>query len=519
MSITTLHRDESISAAATSRVAATAAERRRAILQPGRNCWAIAPASRASVLIDGENYFHALYQALRKARRSILIVGWDFDGRVRLCPGDGDCPAIGPLLRDLVEKNPELEVHILIWSVAVIHASSAPEELIVTQEWQKHPRIHLCLDSEHPIYAAHHQKIVCIDEQLAFSGGMDLTVERWDSCSHRNHDPLRVIEPGGQPYEAVHDVQILVEGEAAARLGEVIRERWQRFNGRPPKAATVDHDVWPDDLPPDFTDAEVGIARTLPRWATFPEVKEVDALTVDAILAAHTLIYIENQYLTSPRVAKLLAKRLSQPKGPDVLIVVSQKYYGGLERFIMGRNRQRVIRRLRRADRYGRLHVLCPVLQDGDEQCAIKVHSKLMIVDDIFLRVGSANLNNRSMGLDTECDVAIEGREPRIQKQIERLRERLLAEHVGATADEVRESLISHRSMLSGLDALNNGERRLLDLMHLGRFGPIRPVFLTFLMDPIRPLMPYWLSRLRRGIDRQLHRLGRRARRALSLKG
>ncbi len=36
------------------------------------------------------------------------------------------------------------------------------------------------------------------------------------------------------------------------------------------------------------------------------------------------------------------------------------------------------------------------------------VHSKVMIVDDGFLRVGSANLNNRSMGADTECDLAFE---------------------------------------------------------------------------------------------------------------
>jgi phosphatidylserine/phosphatidylglycerophosphate/cardiolipin synthase-like enzyme len=327
---------------------------------------------------------------------------------------------------------------------------------------------------------------------------------------------LRVVEPGGNPYGAVHDIQIMVEGDAAARLGDVVRERWMRFNGKPPKKAAGGGDLWPDDIAPDFTNVDVGIARTLPRWAVYPAVTEVDALTADAILAAQTLIYIENQYLTSPRVAKLLARRLSQTEGPDVLIVVSQKYGGTMERFVMGRNRQRMIRRLRGADKYGRLHVLCPVLQHGDEQCTIKVHSKLMIVDDIFLRIGSANLNNRSMGLDTECDVAIEGREPDIRKAIERIREQLLAEHVGATADDVRNSLISHRSMLSGLDALNHGERRLIDLMHVGKLGPTRPVFLTFLMDPIRPLVPHWVSRIRRALGRRLTWLAKRVRKAAS---
>lgn len=457
----------------------------------------IVHASRARVLIDGDEYFRNLEVALRKARRSVLIVGWDFDGRIRLRPEDADCPSLGEILRELVDRNDDLEVHILIWSVAVAHAPSQPNELLLTPEWAKHPRISFRLDTAHPIYAAHHQKIVVIDEAIAFSGGMDLTVNRWDSCEHRVRDPRRVNE-SGDPYDSVHDVQMMVEGEIARALGDVVRDRWLRFIGEAPSIGATQGDLWPDGAEPDFTDLDIAIARTLPNWAEFPPIAEISSLTADAVQAARTLIYIENQYLTAPQLAKLLAKRLSQPSGPDVVVVVTRNSHGAMEEFVMGRNRERFLRRLRKADKYGRLRVYCPVIRDGEDECMISVHSKLMIVDDVFLRVGSANLNNRSMGLDTECDLVIEGNDERIRDQICLLRERLLAEHLGTSPERVRQSLIGERSMLLGVEKLNHADRHLHELTNVSKRGPVGPVFGTFLMDPVRPLFPAWVSRLRR---------------------
>jgi phosphatidylserine/phosphatidylglycerophosphate/cardiolipin synthase-like enzyme len=121
-----------------------------------------------------------------------------------------------------------------------------------------------------------------------------------------------------------------------------------------------------------------------------------------------------------------------------------------------------------------------------------------MIVDDVFLRVGSANLNNRSMGLDTECDLVIEGNDERVRSRICRLRERLMAEHLGTTPDRVRQSLRAERSMLRGVEKLNHAVRRLHELTNVGKRGRVGPVFGTFLMDPVRPLFPAWVTRLRR---------------------
>ena len=104
---------------------------------------------------------------------------------------------------------------------------------------------------------------------------------------------------------------------------------------------------------------------------------------------------------------------------------------GLVERLVMGSNRDRLIRRLHQADRHDRLRVYYPVVPGREGEGQILVHSKLIIVDDTLLRVGSSNLNNRSAGLDTECDLAIEARNERERRAIRGIRDRLVAEHLG----------------------------------------------------------------------------------------
>jgi phosphatidylserine/phosphatidylglycerophosphate/cardiolipin synthase-like enzyme len=473
-----------------------------AVLREGRNCWRICASDRAAVLVDGENYFAHLHDALQRARRSILILGWDFDGRIKLRPQDDDCPTLGDMLRGLVEKNPELHIDILVWSVAVWHAPSSPAGLLFGESWQEHPRIRLHLDTHHPIYAAHHQKIVCIDDTFAFSGGMDLTVMRWDSTEHRACDPIRRAA-GGEPYGPVHDVQMAVQGEAAVALAEIVRERWRRAALSPPKLAERCEPLWPPALIPDFTGVRLALTRTFPPWEQHPRIEEIDALTQDTIHAARTYIYIEAQYLTAPDVAKALARKLTQDDGPDVVIIVTKESRGRAEQFVMGRNRARLLRRLARADRHKRLRVYYPAIFEDEAETAIHVHAKLMIIDDRILRVGSANLNNRSMGLDTECDIVVEAEDDVTRDAICKVRERLMAEHLGTTADKAREAAQCERSLLIGIERLNHSARRLMDI-HVDSRGPTRPVWATFMLDPRRPIEPLWL--LQRSLRRRWSR-------------
>ena len=239
------------------------------------------------------------------------------------------------------------------------------------------------------------------------------------------------------------------------------------------------------------------MARTFPHWEDNGQVEEIATLTRDVILAARTYIYIENQYLTAPDVGKALARKLAEPDGPDVVIVVTKQSRGRAEQFVMGRNRERLLRRLVRADRYKRLRIYYPAICHGADESPIHVHAKLMIVDDRVLRVGSANLNNRSMGLDTECDLVIEAHDEATQREICRVRERLMAEHLGTTPAVARETAIAERSLLTGIELLNHNPRQLKDIRVKPR-GPIRPVWATLLLDPRRPIK--LLELLQRGV-------------------
>jgi phosphatidylserine/phosphatidylglycerophosphate/cardiolipin synthase-like enzyme len=466
------------------------------VLREGRNCWRIVRSDRAAVLVDAESYFSHLRDALLFARRSILILGWDFDGRIKLRPGDASCPPLGEMLRTLVETNPDLHVDILVWSVAVWHAPSSPAGLLLGESWQDHPRIRLRLDTHHPLYAAHHQKIVCIDGALAFCGGIDLTVMRWDASAHRIAEPLR-RDADGVPYGPVHDIQIAVQGEAARALGEIIHDRWRRAQLPLPQQAEHGAPLWPPALAADFGRTRVGLARTFPRWEGHAQVEEIATLIEDAILAARTYIYIEAQYLTAPEIAKALAKKLAEAAGPDVVIVVTKRSRGRAEQFVMGRNRRRLLRRLTRADRHRRLRIYYPSIAENGSETPIHVHAKLMIIDDRLLRIGSANFNKRSMGLDTECDVVVEAEDAATRAAICKVRERLMAEHLGATDAQVREAARDAQSLLAGIDRLNGGVRQLRPIT-VRRYGPIRPVWGTFLLDPRRPIQ--LLGLLQRGL-------------------
>jgi phosphatidylserine/phosphatidylglycerophosphate/cardiolipin synthase-like enzyme len=472
------------------------------ILRPGQNCWRVAQADRASVLIDGATYFAWLEAALRRAKRSILIIGWDFDGSIRLRPDASaeESPPLGPLLRSLVEAKPDLEVRILVWSVAVVHAPGAPGPLIFGADWQDHPRLQLKLDTHHPLYAAHHQKIVCIDDALAFVGGMDLTVERWDTHRHACDDPIR-LKDDGCIYEPVHDLQMAVDGEAARSVAEVGYGRWKFATGEELSPATPDGvDAWPEDLAADFVNVPVAIARTYPAWGDQPAAQEAAALTLDALSAARKSIYIEAQYMTAPAIGDVLEQRLADPDGPEVVVIQTHESHGWAEELVMGTNRDRLIRRLRKCDHYDRLRVYYPVIPNGaGGECQVLIHSKLIIVDDVFLRIGSSNLNNRSMGLDSECDLAIEATGQEERRTIAHLRDRLLAEHLETQPDIFTEVLEeAGGSVIRAIDQLNTGERGLRPFGAMADDGPDAPAPGTSLLDPLEPFEPLSLFRRRK---------------------
>jgi phosphatidylserine/phosphatidylglycerophosphate/cardiolipin synthase-like enzyme/uncharacterized membrane protein YdjX (TVP38/TMEM64 family) len=428
------------------------------ILAEGRNCWRIVQAKRASFLVDAAAYFGAFRQAVARARHTVVIVGWDVDSRTSLVPhGDGAPAELLPFLNHVLAERRELCVFVLCWDFSVIYTFEREPLPSYRFAWKGHPRLTFRLDGAHPLGASHHQKIVVVDDRLAFTGGLDLTIRRWDTPRHLAVDPDRV-DPARQPYPPMHDVQMVVDGEAARALGELARARWLAAVGTPlpppPERADAGPDPWPPGVAPELRNVPVGISRTIPSFGDAPGVREGLTLTLDAIAAARRWIYIENQFLTSAAVGQALARRLGEEDGPEVVAVLPREASGWLEQSSMGILRARLLRKLQAADRFGRLRVYYPHIPGLGPGC-VNVHAKVLVVDDVLARVGSSNLSNRSMGLDTECDLALDAAaDGRLAGDIASFRNRLLAEHLAVEPYQVADALAARGSLAGAVEAL-----------------------------------------------------------------
>ncbi|HEX6008199.1 MAG TPA: VTT domain-containing protein, partial [Burkholderiales bacterium] len=435
------------------------------VLAPGRNCWRIERAQRFRVLVDGAEYFTALRRALTRARRTIFILGWDIDSRMRLVPhgaNDGFPEGLCDFLNAVVTRSRGLRAYILSWDFAMLFALEREWMPVYKLDWRTHRRLSFRLDAKHPVGASHHQKVVVIDDALAFVGGFDLTQRRWDTNEHAAHSPWRV-DPNGEPYGPFHDIQAMVDGDVARALGELARARWQRAVGRRPRAVAprTGSNPWPEDYRADVENVDVAIARTAPPLGGSPGIYEIRQLHVDAIVAARRHLFMENQYFSSSVIGNCIAQRLGEANGPEAVAIVPRRESGWLEETTMGVLRARLHQRLKAADRDGRYRMYCPHLPELMNGC-LNVHSKLMVADDDFLTIGSANLSNRSMGFDTECNVAIEsGGDARVRAAIAGIRNRVLGEHLGVDSAQVGREIEGRGSLIAAIEALRGSGRTL----------------------------------------------------------
>jgi phosphatidylserine/phosphatidylglycerophosphate/cardiolipin synthase-like enzyme len=296
---------------------------------------------------------------------------------------------------------------------------------------------------------------------------------------------------------------MMMEGPIAVDLEELGLDRWARAGGkRLAPCEPSDDSAWPDGLEPHFENVEIGIARTRPEYDDDPGVREIEELFKQHIARARHFIYAESQYFASRAIAEAITARMAEPDPPEVVIVQPVSADGWIEAAAMDPARAQLVAAIREIDRQARFHIYTPY----SGETPIYVHAKVMIVDDRILRVGSANFNNRSMGLDSECDVFIDCERPangHCGEMIRALRHSLLAEHCGISADEVAE-LIEQTGSMSGLIALlgkNSGR-------HLRPFHPDAPSELPLklaaneVLDPEEPAEMFQIRRPRRGLFR-----------------
>lgn len=496
------------------------------LLKIGSNCWRAGMATHAAMAVDCANYYRALHSAICKARHSIFILGWDIDSRIELLRGndamESDCPAkFFDLVQWKARQNPDLMIYLNRWEFSLVFANQ--REAGSNLKWRLHspPNIYYCFDGLLPVGACHHQKVIVIDDEIAFCGGMDVAIARWD---HREHEPNEILrsDPSGMsslirkiPFGPYHDVQCIVSGPAALDLAEWCRERWRRVAGfepvpvRPKEYKTLPP-CWPKNIGIDFRNIQTGIAMTMPPAYGHPAVQEIKHLYLDMINRAENFIYMENQYLAYLPVAQALNQRLRERPQLRVLIASCYQSNGIIEKRSMWTGRIKFREILESGGVASRVAIAYPVSGSPGNEIDVRIHSKLMVVDDLYLRVGSSNINNRSMAVDTECDLVFVAQDEDSRNKICAIRNDLINEHTGRGMKSI-ENLIRHETdistFLNYISSSNQHLRKVNDENY--RYEPFTRIS-RLIGDPIRPLIPpewtmtYCYSGTRRNLLRRV---------------
>ena len=459
------------------------------LFRPGKNVWRVEHAAQAALIVDACDYYRVIRQAMIEARHRILIIGWDFDPRIALDRTEqgNEQETLGSFLLGLAKARPDLDIRILKWDFGALKTLFRGSAILWLARLAARKNIQFKLDGMHPSGCSHHQKIVVIDDSFAVCGGIDMTGDRWDRPAHEDGDPDRV-RPNGKLYGPWHDATMAVQGEIAAALGDLARDRWKRATGDSLPPVERDGALWPKGLKPQFRDVELGIARTSPCYRQFEEVREIEALFLDLIGRAKRFIYAESQYFASPRIAAAIRARIIDDPDFEFVLVNPVRADGWLEQVAMDSARVRIGQVIGQSDPDNRFRIYTPVTKGGDD---IYVHAKVMIVDDELLKVGSANMNNRSLGLDSECDLALDAAGTPDTATIAALRTRLMAEHLGVSERKVADKFRRTGSLVATIEALK-GEGKTLRLLEFEKpKGAAKFIADSELLDPESPDMMF----------------------------
>src|ERR1044071_8233943 len=163
---------------------------------PDKIFWRKELANRAAVLIDAGQYFGAARAAMLKAKSHIFVVGWDIHSRTTFVgesgvAKDGYPELFGEFLTALARERPKLKIHVLLWDFAALYATEREFFPVYALRWNTPPGVDFYLDNAVPLGSSQHQKLIVVDDYVAFSGGLDVTIRRWDTTAHDYDNPLR----------------------------------------------------------------------------------------------------------------------------------------------------------------------------------------------------------------------------------------------------------------------------------------------------------------------------------------
>lgn len=366
-----------------------------------------------TVLIDGAQALPLIAEDLRQARSHVHLAGWSFDPGFELVR-DGDHVILRNLLAELAER---VDVRVLVWAGAPLplFRPSRADVCRMRETLTERTKIQCALDSHERPMHCHHEKTIVIDDRVAFVGGIDLTAESGDRYDTNDH-PARVSV-------GWHDASARIEGPAVADVAENFRMRWHEVT-RERLAASAQ--------PEPAGEIEVQVVRTVPEhiYKALPR-GEFGILEsyLRALRGAQRFVYLENQFLWSPEIAAVLVDKLTNPPSPEfrILAVLPAAPNNGAD------DTRGVLGELIEADAGAGRILACTLYADSTRHLdPIYVHAKIAIVDDAWLTIGSANLNEHSLFNDTEMNLVVH--DPALAAET---RLRLWAEHLGRPLDEV----------------------------------------------------------------------------------
>lgn len=471
----------------------------KGLFAPGTTCSRISQANHASLLVDARDYYRAFYRCLLEAKQYVLIAGWQFDSQVELLRGsdaEGEALPIELLafLEALCQRSPALRIQILAWDYSAVLALEREWMQRVVFDWMTPKGITFRFDGSHPPGASHHEKLVIVDRRVAFVGGVDLARSRWDDRQHQVPNSLRVER--GETQKPYHDVMAVVTGPVVSDLEIGFRTRWQGATGEVLELSATTQSVpssWLRNALP-IRSREVAISRTgsVEGGNTEPRA-EIRALHEAAVLSAERLVYMETQYFTARSMHDVLAERFrDRQRGPlELVLVMPRGADTPKEALALGDAQDELLSSLEQlAEENGsELRILFSAARNpAGELVPTFIHSKLLMVDDRLLSVGSANWTSRSLGLDTELNLSWEcssASDP-LAASIARIRASLLAEHAGVTEAKALGRL---DGLIPLIDQLTNGPSKLQRRRpSLETGGGERTVYLERIFDPDKPL-------------------------------
>jgi phosphatidylserine/phosphatidylglycerophosphate/cardiolipin synthase-like enzyme len=393
---------------------------REGALDPPPGGWAAGdpparPGNAVDILIDGAQALPVIAEELQRARSHVHLTGWYFSPDFALVR-DGEQVVLRNLLAQLAER---LDVRVLAWAGAPLPLFRPSRGGVrkMRDQLTRDTRIQCALDSKERPLHCHHEKTIVIDDRVAFVGGIDLTSESGDRYDTNEHPARAEVSIGW------HDACAKIKGPAVSDVAEHFRMRW--------------HEVTGETLPP-VTPTEPAGAIELQIVRTVPERIYTAAPRGDfrilesylrALQAAQQFIYLENQFLWSPEITAVLHAKLVNPPSPDfrLLLLLPAKPSSG------GDDTRGVLGELVEADDDDARMLACTLYaRSGSRADPVYVHAKIAIIDDAWLTLGSANLNEHSLFNDTEMNLVVH--DPDLASHTRR---RLWAEHLELPIEEI----------------------------------------------------------------------------------